>query len=295
MMSQIPDFSVKELVWAIGGAPLLKSLAPSDQIPIGISSFTFRNEDFDSVAEVLAQDPLRLTTTQLDSHKRLGHRFEQLVFAWFSAHPDWTIVASNQIIQPGKTTLGEMDLIAERDGTIHHIELACKFYLNQSRSKQWSSWIGVNPIDRLDLKMSKLCEQLERPQTKEIRTWMEGLGLTIDHSSVIMKGWFFHHYQNLTSPVWPKGACEDCNSGWWCHASEWPRIWSRHGNWISIQPKHWLRVVHRAQDVQELGNSKEDLLSIHQGQACMVAQVEWDGSAWVEVNRGIVVSDAWPE
>lgn len=294
MMGQIQDFSVKELIWTIGSAPLLKSLSPTDEIPTGIPSFTFYEEEFERVIEVLGQNPLQLPTNHLDSHRRLGHRFEQLVFAWFSAHPDWTIVASNQIIQPGKTTLGEMDLIAERNGTIHHIELACKFYLNQSQSKQWSTWIGVNPVDRLDLKINKLREQLERPQTMEVKTWMQGLGLTIDHSAVIMKGWFFHHYQNITSPVWPQGVCEDCNSGWWCHESEWPHIWSHHGNWISIQPKHWLRMVHAAHDVKELGNPNADSLTLNKGNACMVAQVQWDGSAWVEMNRGIIVPDTWP-
>ena len=95
-----------------------------------------------------------------DEPMRLGHRFEKLIQHWFDFHPEYTLKAHNAVLQDAKMTLGELDLLVEKSGKWTHIELACKFYLGIGQSRDWSHWIGVNPQDRLDLKMDKLQRQI---------------------------------------------------------------------------------------------------------------------------------------
>ena len=63
------------------------------------------------------------------SNRRLGHRFETCVSAWFQHHPEWDINAANYMVQLCKRTAGEIDLLVERAGEVLHLELAVKFYL----------------------------------------------------------------------------------------------------------------------------------------------------------------------
>ena len=77
------------------------------------------------------------------SNRRLGHRFETCVSAWFQHHPEWDIKAANHVVQLGKRTAGEIDLLVERAGEVLHLELAVKFYLSTSGSAQWDTWVGV--------------------------------------------------------------------------------------------------------------------------------------------------------
>ena len=102
------------------------------------------------------------------SNRRLGHRFETCVSAWFQYHPEWYIKAANHVVQLGKRTAGEIDLLVERAGEILHLELAVKFYLGTSGSAQWDTWVGVDPVDRLDLKLDKFKKQVALSAQPEV-------------------------------------------------------------------------------------------------------------------------------
>ena len=116
------------------------------------------------------------------SNRRLGHRFETCVSAWFQYHPEWDIKAANHVVQLGKRTAGEIDLLVERAGEILHLELAVKFYLGTSGSAQGTrgwAWILSH---RLNLKLDKFkhrspsVRSLKSPRTSNslVGRWTNG-------------------------------------------------------------------------------------------------------------------------
>jgi hypothetical protein len=229
------------------------------------------------------------------SNRRLGHRFETCVSAWFRHHPEWDIKAANHVVQLGKRTAGEIDLLVERSGEVLHLELAVKFYLSTSGSAQWNTWVGVDPVDRLDIKLDKFKTQVALSAQPEVASHLEQFGWEVGQRSVWMKGWFFEHFKRMAAPVLPKDAAPDCNVGWWCHALDWPEIWSAAGDWVAIAPKHWLRVRHNTADVVGLKSAHELPTDLLKNRACMVAMVEREGDVCRETVRGIVVHDRWPQ
>ena len=110
-----------------------------------------------------------------------------------------------------------------------------------------------------------------------------------------MKGWFFEHFKRMATPILPADASPDCNVGWWCHAVDWPEIWSAAGDWVAIAPQHWLRVRHNTADVVDLKSADELPTNLLKNRACMVAMVEREGDVCRETVRGIVVYDRWPQ
>ena len=133
------------------------------------------------------------------SNRRLGHRFETCVSAWFQHHPEWDIKAANHVVQLGKRTAGEIDLLVERAGETLHLELAVKFYLSTAGSAQWDTWVGVDPVDRLDLKLDKFKTQVALSTQPEVASHLKQFGWEVDERSVWMKGGF----SNISS-AWPR-------------------------------------------------------------------------------------------
>jgi hypothetical protein len=228
-------------------------------------------------------------------NRRLGHRFETCVSTWFKHHPEWDIKAANHVVQLGKRTAGEIDLLVERAGEVLHLELAVKFYLSTSGSAQWDTWVGVDPVDRLDIKLDKFKTQVALSAQPEVASHLKQFGWEVDERSVWMKGWFFEHFKRMAAPILPADASPNCNVGWWCHAVDWPEIWSTAGDWVAIAPQHWLRVRHNTADVVDLKSADELPADLLKNRACMVAMVEREGDVCRETVRGIVVHDRWPQ
>ena len=132
---------------------------------------------------------------QRPSNRRLGHRFETCVCAWFRYHPEWEINAANHVVQLGKGTAGEIDLLVERAGEVLHLELAVKFYLSTSGSAQWDTWVGVDPVDRLDLKLDKFKIQVALSTQPKVASHLKQFGWAVDERSVWMKGVVFRTFQ----------------------------------------------------------------------------------------------------
>lgn len=103
-------------------------------------------------------------------HGKLGHYFEALVQALFTASPHYRILASNCIIRSPSRTLGELDLLLEdhRQGCIVHLELALKFYLlipPADGIDERCRWIGSGLKDFMTLKSQRLLShQLRLPE-----------------------------------------------------------------------------------------------------------------------------------
>ena len=237
---------------------------------------------------VRRQQGLKANRSNKVEQPALGHRFESCVSAWFQHHPEWDIKAANHVVQLGKRTAGEIDLLVERAGK-SCLELAVKFYLSTSGSAQWDTWVGVDPVDRLDIKLDKFKQgrpqcatRSRRPQT----VWLGG-----GRAKCMDEGWFFEHFKRMATPILPADASPDCNVGWWSYV-DWPEIWSAAGDWVAIAPQLAAR-WHNTADVVDLKSAGDACRSAQSSRACMVAMVEREGDLCRETVRGIVVHDRW--
>lgn len=123
---------------------------------------------------------------------KLGGYFEALVSALFSASDHWDVLAENLIIQNGKQTLGELDLLVQRRATaeVIHLELALKFYLWAAPAAATSlGWVGAGLQDfmlhktqrlhRHQLQLARLAEDARQwparlPFPDRTALWMPG-------------------------------------------------------------------------------------------------------------------------
>jgi len=227
---------------------------------------------------------------------RLGKRFEQLVNWWFEACPEYDVLAKNLVIQGRDRTLGEMDLIVRDAQTsqVLHLELACKFYLQTRVSGSWNHWVGMDPKDRLDLKLDKLASQLKLNKRSETQSVLRERRIRIDTRAAWVKGWCFVHYQNATHARLPFQAHRSVSSGWWCTLSEWGAIWQPQSSWILIPAQHWLRIRHEKEDALPIHSLRDVEQAMTEWKHAMVAQVETSNGQWKEIMRGIIVRDTWP-
>lgn len=280
---------LKEIASVVGSPPLM---LPSPDVFMSFPDLEEMFGNFQKDLEDLAWPPPLEEEVIGSQAIRLGNRFEKMLIWWLKRSNHYEVLASNVVIQGAHQTLGEMDLFVENKSTGQrtHLELACKFYLNTSHSSKWNQWVGTNPIDRLDLKIKKLEKQLDLRLHPRSAQFMQATGCICEASYAMMKGWFFYHFRGLKSPVRPLNSNPLAPSGWWCHYSEWKHIWSSQAHWILIQPQHWLRTRHEGQQVP-LTSPYEWSMERQQ----LVAQVEWRDQEWVELNRGMIVYDGWPD
>lgn len=123
---------------------------------------------------------------------KLGHYFEFLVKSLFEAHPDYAVLAENQIIHHGRTTLGELDLLLKhrQTGEILHLELALKFYLFVPGIENSAhAWVGAGLHDFLNTKLLRLWRhQLQLPHKARHRNcWPDELPMP-DRSALWLPG-----------------------------------------------------------------------------------------------------------
>ncbi|MBV42459.1 MAG: hypothetical protein CL834_05450 [Crocinitomicaceae bacterium] len=296
IMDACPDAIWEELVWAIGSVPLMAG--ESSQLPTLWSSnyhlqarHSMRiqcqkwSEMADPESAILGKKPIRL-----------GKRFEQLVNCWFETSHEYTVLAKNIVVQGQKRTLGEMDLILQDNETseVTHLELACKFYLQASNSRAWSNWIGMDPSDRLDLKLSKLSTQLNLDQTPEAQAILKSEGIQVNAHAAWIKGWFFVHFREARKARLPYHSHHNVSTGWWCTQSEWHTIWQPQVSWIIIPAHHWLRTRHDPIEANMVMTLDDSLNALKKWKHIMVAQVEMRGGLWHEIIRGAIIRDGWP-
>ena len=98
-----------------------------------------------------------LETIQRRPTRSVGHYFETLVRFFIEDGPHFELLAHNLQVHVDKRTLGAMDFVVrDQFGAVEHWEVAVKFYLGASEIPRWSSWIGPNQRDRLDIKLQRM-------------------------------------------------------------------------------------------------------------------------------------------
>lgn len=291
VLDACPDRHSQEIAWCVGSAPLLSDAPlhwPSD------ASEEARLHFADWLKTAQSRGFQEELPGSKAARQRLGFRFENHMQSWFQHHPDWSVKAANYVVQMNGQTAGEIDFLLEREGRLLHLELAVKFYLGTSASREWDTWVGIDPVDRLDLKLAKFERQLALSERPDVHRHLEEQGWVVADRQACMKGWFFEHFSRISRPVLPFQAARDCNVGWWCHERDWSNVWSTSGDWIALQPQHWLRVRHNEADVTDLVAPNALVLEPRRHRVRMVAMVHRADGVCSEISRGIVVDDRWP-
>lgn len=231
----------------------------------------------------------------------LGEYFETLVRVWIDEVPPARLVGSNvQVHGPGGT-VGEFDLLFERDDALHHWELAVKFYLGYPGDHGQPAWIGPNPADVWLEKWRRMRKhQLRLSRIKEGRRRLRRMGVRKQAvSRAFVKGWLFDPLDEAFSAADHPDTNPDAARGWWVHrgalpdyamslaattASRWTRL--GHDRWMSP-------AVHT--DERGLSASLEaSIHRTHPDRAHLIAGLREEDDGWVEVTRGFVVPDGWP-
>ena len=291
VLNACPGRYSQEIAWCVGSAPLLSGTPLHSPTA---SSENARLQFADWLKTAQSSGFQEHISGEQQVPQRLGFRFENRMQTWFNYHPDWSVKAANFVVQLNGRTAGELDLLLEQEGRLLHLELAVKFYLSTSASRQWDTWVGIDPVDRLDLKLAKFEQQLALTERPDVRQHLEEQGWLVAERQACMKGWFFEHFSRISQPTLPFQAARDCNVGWWCHERDWPNVWSNAGTWIALQPQHWLRIRHNETDVMDLAAPDALVLEPRRHRVRMVAMVHRADGVCSEISRGIVVDDRWP-
>ena len=131
----------------------------------------------------------RFLQTRAPFGQRLGVYAEQLLAFWLAHAPHTRLLAHNlPVLAANGQTAGAADFIAELNGTLYHIELACKYYGGAGH------WRGLNPHDTLAGKAAKLHNQLALAHSSAFQAALLRAGVSADtqiHSVSVLRGMLF--------------------------------------------------------------------------------------------------------
>jgi uncharacterized protein len=233
-----PD--VASLAWAIYSTPLMGEV-PGMQL-CGESWCLEQYELHSAWLVELDEDPTPLLDwMQKEGQKLLGKRFESLIAFWLHSSPHYDLLHRNVLFSSNKNTTGEVDFIVyDKIREVHmHLEVACKYYVQQDKSAQWVQWVGPNGHDSLLQKMDKLKHQVKIFDTVEGRNFLHQEKLPKPSSFVFMKGHLFHHFTQLQGAIPPKHAHAHYNTGWYVRANELQFFESTPSQWLVIPKSYW--------------------------------------------------------
>jgi len=226
---------------------------------------------------------------------RLG-RYCELLFEWgLSANPQIGALRCGQIVRVDGRTLGEFDFLIRptMQDTYEHLELSVKFYLGVGAAGH-ERWIGINPSDRLERKLARMqAHQIRLAWQPTIAPWLAERGLRIEAAQGLMLGMLFFPLQ----PDWrslsePDGVTPPVRRGWWCHAAALQA--GGHlvpGRFLSLPRLHWLAPTPTDQGLIDHAT----LAALARRRPLMVSRRDPLGDPTLELDRGVVVPDRWPD
>ncbi len=131
--------------------------------------------------------------------QRLGIYAEHLLCFWFSHAPHTRLLAHNLPVmdENNKQTLGALDFVAELDGQIYHIELACKYYGDAAGVPE--RMCGLNQADCLTDKAAKLSKQLAWSAQAAGKEVLAHIGVEHIQSASIVRGIGFSTQTKFTA------------------------------------------------------------------------------------------------
>lgn len=228
----------------------------------------------------------------------LGRYFETLVQTVISLSPQIKSSHENVIIQDGKRTCGELDLIYQISGQTAgkwvHLELAVKFYLGLDGRADPFHWHGPAARDTLGRKLNRMfSHQLKLPETADGKAALKKLGIDRVHSEALVMGRLFHpytHWQAGNTHA-PEIIAKDHPAGWWLRINQIDLLNDdTETSWQLLKKPEWLAPVDPSNGETINGSDfSGHLKSAPLSRPLMVAAL----IEGVESHRGFVVPDDW--
>lgn len=288
----------RALAWLLDAPDLLDAAAPRWEGKIAQLPPQAGDEARDWLLQ-LDQHPQSLEAF-LGVHRlmRLG-RYAENLLAWYFEHQG-ILVAHGLQVRAGKDdTIGEFDFLLQQGDALHHWEFATKFYLLCSDDlalapvQQADYFIGPNLSDTLGKKIRKtLDRQLllgSHPSAQAL------LPQPLARAQALMKGWLFYRRGEVPALLKADVSPQHCR-GWWCSLSE---LDAHVGATIAILPRiAWLAPARLPLDRGLPTATVRQTLQqgfIRDPMPVMVAQLARHGNEWLELDRGFVVPDPWPQ
>lgn len=248
---------------------------------------------------------------------RLGFYFEALLGFWLehilqSKPFIKNVPVFQDLKKAGRKTLGEFDFLFGRKGEpwLQHWEATVKFYLQHQNEEGDVRWFGPAGQDRLDIKLARIFDhQLRLSKTKEARSVVESILRAPVHPMAFIKGYLFYPAGTGQGMLNEKAftesypACEISFRhlrGWWLRQGEAPlpkQFASAH--WMVLPKLHWLSMAWCVEESDQLLDDRQaaEFCESHfsgSAAAILFAEMQLGSEGWFEVQRGFVVSSAWP-
>ena len=228
---------VRDLAWVIASPPLVSGKLDN----VHWWSYHDGLQEYQDCLPALQQldknpQPLLDHLNTLKS-RRLGLRFEALIFFWLSMSPNYAILLQNKQLITQEKTLGEIDFIIKdlRSLELIHLEVAVKFYLGTEDLSDPYRWFGTTVSDQLGKKV----DHLKQHQTQLSTKYPEHFPFPIDTRYCLLKGRLFYPDDSNTVP---KGIAKHHLKGRWLRNTP-----TTDDNVTAIDKQDWLATLSQAQ------------------------------------------------
>jgi hypothetical protein len=227
---------------------------------------------------------------------RLGYYAERLMTFYFQ-HQGILVGHSIQVQSSKNDTVGEFDFLLRDGDALAHWEFATKFYLlvDSDGKASVDHFVGRNLADTLRAKMHKILDQqllLAQHPAAQVH-----LPQKIYSSQALVKGWLFYHRHNgVDDIVRIDGISAAHCHGFWCTESEWQMEEGKRA--IDLPSMHWLAPTKFPLTRTADSSSFKQIIREHfqhQRLPLLIGMMEQDGNDAIEMDRGFIVPDDWPE
>lgn len=296
--NHLNDPHVRALAWLLYSPDLLDARAPQWKGKIA----TIAEHDLSDTDDWLGQldrdpTPLHAVLHKHPTH-RLGYYAERLMTFYFQ-HQGSLVEHSLQVQSSENNTVGEFDFLLRDDDGLKHWEFATKFYLLASgeTGSPTNYFVGPNLADTLSAKMRKILEQqllLAQHPAAQIH-----LSHPVKSAQALIKGWLFYRdQQNCGKSEFHAldGISPAHCRGFWCRISEWDLKEKKH---IVLLPRlSWLAPAKMPLDQLPNSASTQQTIQRHfenEGTPLLIAIMAQQENDALEIDRGFIVADDWPE
>ncbi|MEM1441452.1 MAG: DUF1853 family protein [Verrucomicrobiota bacterium] len=217
---------------------------------------------------------------------RVGYYVEALLQCWLESREEISELQHGLQIRKEKETLGELDFLFRKEGRLHHLEVALKFYLHYPEgAPNGSRFIGPNARDSFERKRDRLLG-------KQLPFGRESFP-AIEESSHFVKGMIFYHPDDAGEVELPSQLNREHARGCWIRErelDEYLASWPSHRSARILKKPYWLAAGKNGLSPDEVRRAADEHFRKWDGPVFLV-EIEDE----VEVERVFVMPERWPE